>query len=183
MVSDPTAHLSNDTGPHPSLGGCYNINAAPGSGVCREARDGACVMYIEMGVDEEYLVDGGRYGADDSIEGAERARARKSRNYRTLIKSTSTPCDPQSPDQTYCAADKCDVIIGSETYCSQCESTYVPIDGVCNTIDNANGKCIPKNDGIAVRAWSLTTSTVEAATPRAPMDTMETATFASRAAQ
>ena len=92
-------------------------------------------------------VDSGRYGADDSIEGAERARTREARNYRTLIKSTSTPCDSQSPDQTHCAADKCDVIIGSETYCSQCENTYVPIDRACNTIDNANGKCTPKNDG------------------------------------
>ena len=62
--------------------------------MCREARDGACVMYREMGVDEEYSVDSGRYGADDSIEGAERARTREARNYRTLIKSTSTPCDP-----------------------------------------------------------------------------------------
>ena len=51
-------------------------------------------MYREMGVDEEYSVDGRRYGADDSIEGAERARTREARNYRTLIKSTSTPCDP-----------------------------------------------------------------------------------------
>ena len=104
-------------------------------------------MYREMGADEEYLVDGGRRGAHDSTEGAEKARTRESRNNRTLVKSTSTPCDPQSPDQTHCATDKCDVITGSETYCSQCEDTHVSIDGVCNTIDNANGKCTPKNDG------------------------------------
>ena len=29
------------------MGGCYSINAAPGSGVCREARDGVCVGYAE----------------------------------------------------------------------------------------------------------------------------------------
>ena len=29
------------------MGGCYDARAAPGSGVCREARDGACVGYKE----------------------------------------------------------------------------------------------------------------------------------------
>ena len=32
------------------MGGCYNARAAPGSGVCREARDGACVRYAEESV-------------------------------------------------------------------------------------------------------------------------------------
>ncbi|ESU41968.1 Serine/threonine protein kinase [Giardia duodenalis] len=31
----------------PARGGCYDARAAPGSGVCREARDGACVMHKE----------------------------------------------------------------------------------------------------------------------------------------
>ena len=29
-------------------------------GVCREARDGACMMYREMGAHEGHLIDGGR---------------------------------------------------------------------------------------------------------------------------
>ena len=29
------------------MGGCYDARAAPGSGVCREARDGACVGYAD----------------------------------------------------------------------------------------------------------------------------------------
>ncbi|ESU41342.1 Variant-specific surface protein, partial [Giardia duodenalis] len=31
----------------PARGGCYSARAAPGSGACREARDGACVEYKE----------------------------------------------------------------------------------------------------------------------------------------
>ena len=41
------AHSSNDVDLHPSLGGCYDTRAAPGSGVCRKARGGVCVRHAE----------------------------------------------------------------------------------------------------------------------------------------
>ena len=47
------------------MGGCYDTRAAPGSGVCREARDGACVRYVE-----ENSVDGGRHGTPVGVRAA-----------------------------------------------------------------------------------------------------------------
>ncbi|ESU40425.1 Variant-specific surface protein [Giardia duodenalis] len=40
-------YSSSDMDLHPPLGRCYNVSAAPGSGVRREARGGACVRYAE----------------------------------------------------------------------------------------------------------------------------------------
>ena len=114
-------------------GGCYSIRAAPGSGVCREARDGACVGHAE-----ENSVDGGRHGAQGSsaqgsTEGVERVR------------------DPQCADTTdHCAASACNVQIGDSLYCSQCKANYVPIDGTCTQVgDDIKTKC-KKADGSAL---------------------------------
>ncbi|ESU41459.1 Kinesin-like protein KIP3, partial [Giardia duodenalis] len=88
--------------------------------VCREARGGACVMYREMGADEEYSVDGRRNetqgsSAQNSMQGAERVR--------------ETAC-AQGSNAGECKT--CGATIGADTYCSACNGeNYAPVDGVC----------------------------------------------------
>ncbi|ESU44457.1 Variant-specific surface protein, partial [Giardia duodenalis] len=98
----------------------YSISAAPGSGVCREARDGACVQYAEEVTD----------------------RTKKSMR----VREGSTGCTADSTNTDHCASGKCDVTIGDKTYCSQCEANYVPIDGTCIEAAGQTDKCTT-NDG------------------------------------
>ncbi|ESU40455.1 Variant-specific surface protein [Giardia duodenalis] len=120
----------------PARGGCYGICVAPGSGVCREARDGACVMYAE----EEHTVDGGRYGsqgssAQNSMQGVERVKAPE---------DTCTPSNSAVPGK--CEQTSCTVLIGENTYCSKCSTTTeAPIDGVCKAISNDPSGCQAKS--------------------------------------
>ncbi|ESU44379.1 Variant-specific surface protein [Giardia duodenalis] len=112
----------------PARGGCYSISVT-GSGVCREARDGACVMYAE-----ELKV--GRTGARQGV--------------------ASGTCTPGTA-ATNCKADMCNVQIGGETYCSQCNAgAELLIDGTCVTsttelakkcITNSQGACTQCGDG------------------------------------
>ena len=87
--------------------------------MCREARGETCVMYREMGADEEFSVDGGRRGtqssrARDNMQGAERVR------------------ESQCADiSTNCETNSCNVQIGDSLYCSQCKAGFVPINGKC----------------------------------------------------
>ncbi|ESU40567.1 Variant-specific surface protein [Giardia duodenalis] len=87
------------------MGGCYGICVA-GSGVCREARDGACVRH-----------------AEELKVGRTEARER-------VASGTCT----SGTDPTNCKADMCNVQIGGETYCLQCnaENDHL-IDGACVT--------------------------------------------------
>ncbi|ESU40035.1 Synaptic glycoprotein SC2, partial [Giardia duodenalis] len=106
----------------PARGGCYDARAAPGGGVCREARDGACVGYAE-----ENSVDGRRdgtqgSGAHDSMQGAERVR-------EITCADTSTQCET------------CNVQIGDSLYCSQCKAGFAPINGKCTEAESAKIKC------------------------------------------
>ena len=117
---------------HSSLGGCYNTRVAPGSGVCREARDGACVRHAE-----EHSVDSGRHGmqsngAHDSVQGMERVRAPE---------DTCTPSSSAASGQ--CETSSSNVLIGENTYCSKCSTTdtEAPIDGVCKTINGDASGC------------------------------------------
>ncbi|ESU40284.1 Variant-specific surface protein, partial [Giardia duodenalis] len=98
--------------------GCYDARAAPGSGVCREARDGACVRYKE-----EHTVDGGRHGTPVGVRAAGQ-------------------CTDEANQQN-CEANSCNVQIGSNVYCSQCKTGgNVPIDGVCADKADAVDKCL-----------------------------------------
>ncbi|ESU39946.1 Variant-specific surface protein [Giardia duodenalis] len=119
------------------MGGCYDARAAPGSGVCREARDGACMMYREMDADEGHLIDGGRHGAqgsrtNDSMRGMKRVKAPE---------DTCTPSSSAAPGQ--CEASSSNVLTGENTYCSKCSTTdtEAPIDGVCKTINGDASGC------------------------------------------
>ncbi|ESU43225.1 Variant-specific surface protein, partial [Giardia duodenalis] len=97
----------------PAQGGCYNISVI-GSGVCREARDGACVGYAE-----ENSVDGGRHGTPVGVIAAGQ-------------------CTDEA-NQQKCEASSCNVLIGENTYCSKCSTTSeAPVNGVCTaTTDTA----------------------------------------------
>ncbi|ESU44178.1 Variant-specific surface protein, partial [Giardia duodenalis] len=89
---------------------CYSINAAPGSGVCREARDGVCVGHAEM-------------------VRAERAGAGETKNPQTA-------CTPGS-GTGQCKV--CEAAIGADKYCSECDqTTEAPIDGNCITISGGD---------------------------------------------
>ncbi|ESU42884.1 Variant-specific surface protein, partial [Giardia duodenalis] len=104
--------------------GCYDTHAAPGSGVCWEARRGACGWYVE-----ENSIDSGRHeaqdnGARDSTERVERVRE------ATCADSTGN-----------CEASACNVQIGDKLYCSQCKTGFVPINGQCTAKAGAIDKC------------------------------------------
>ena len=112
----------------------------PGSGVCKEARDGACMMYREMDADEGHLIDSGRHGAqgsrtNDSMQGVER------------VKAPGDTCTPSSSAASgKCEASSCNVLIGENTYCSKCSTTTkAPIDGVCKAISNDPSGCQAKS--------------------------------------
>ena len=97
-------------------GGCYDTRMDPGSGVCREARDGACVRYAE-----EHVVNDGRYKA----------------SIRVVAASQCT----QDTNTANCATGKCEMI-GATEVCTQCATAgNVPIDGVCNPFGEATDKC------------------------------------------
>ncbi|ESU40340.1 Variant-specific surface protein, partial [Giardia duodenalis] len=49
----------------------------------------------------------------------------------TRVRDTQTGCTAGSTDTDHCANSKCDVTIGDKTYCSQCATGYVPINGKC----------------------------------------------------
>ncbi|ESU40290.1 Variant-specific surface protein, partial [Giardia duodenalis] len=119
-ASDPAAHSSNDTDLHPACSGCYDTRAAPGSGVCRETRDGACVRYTEevRAETEEQLGT----GACEEVSGGG--------------PNTCKACGAVIGGTKYCSA--CNDS-GSEP------SSGAPTDGVC-TADNA--VCSAKSNGV-----------------------------------
>ncbi|ESU44791.1 Variant-specific surface protein, partial [Giardia duodenalis] len=98
----------------------------PGSGVCREARDGACVWHAEENKTDRTSTEVIRAGAGDTC-----------------------PKVSDSSTQTtgMCKMDKCDVTIGGNPYCSQCSKNDDHlVDGKCvdaNT-DTTNA-CTPKS--------------------------------------
>ena len=105
----------------------------PGNGVYREARDGACVMYREMGADEEHSVDGGRHGSQGSRARDDTKRAK-----------TAVKCTPNSNNCKTCGAT-----IGTDTYCSACNGeNYAPVDGVCVDVSASNQFCIGHASGV-----------------------------------
>eukprot|EP00701_Giardia_intestinalis_P000840 XP_001704664.1 VSP [Giardia lamblia ATCC 50803] len=53
----------------------------------------------------------------------------------------------QCADNTNCAADACNVLIGDKLYCSQCDAGSVPINGKCVGKDGATDKCKDSSGG------------------------------------
>ena len=49
--------------------------------------------------------------------------------------------EAQCADNTNCAADACNVLIGGKLYCSRCETGFVPINGKCTDKEGAKAKC------------------------------------------
>ncbi|ESU40492.1 Variant-specific surface protein [Giardia duodenalis] len=122
-------HTHQATRVHTLLAGRYCSVGVAGSSACREARDGACVMYREMGADEEHSVDDGRRGAHDSTEGDERVR--------------EATCTPNSNN-----CKTCEATIGADTYCSACNGeNYAPVNGVCADVGTDKSKCATNNAG------------------------------------
>ena len=91
--------------------------------MCREARDGACVRYVE-----ENSVDGGRHGTPVGVRAASQCT--------------------DATNQQKCEQNSCNVLIGENTYCSKCSNinTEAPIDGVCKTINGDASGCQVKSD-------------------------------------
>ena len=115
------------------MSGCYDARATPGSGVCREARDGVCMMYREMAAQKRRPVDGGRHGAHDSMHRAERMRA---------VQCTMG----NDGESTKCKNTKCDVWINSVQYCSQCAKTNeFLVNGVCKTTNEDSACATPSS--------------------------------------
>ena len=101
--------------------GCYSVSVVK-SGVCREARDGACERYAK-----KHMVDDGRHGTPVGVR-------------------VAGQCTDVTNQQS-CEASSCNVQIGSNVYCSQCKTgRNVPIDGVCVDKTAAVDKCL-KADG------------------------------------
>ncbi|ESU41440.1 Variant-specific surface protein, partial [Giardia duodenalis] len=119
------------------MGGYYNISVA-GSGVCREARDGACVEHAEKARAE-------RAGAGERID-----KQRKSETGR-IVKAAKT-CEEVvdgAPDQAgKCAKGKC-ISIGENRVCTQCGkmATEAPKNGVCTDLTSDTAVCATKDSG------------------------------------
>ncbi|ESU40801.1 Variant-specific surface protein, partial [Giardia duodenalis] len=108
----------------PARGGCYSISVA-GSGVCREARGGACVRY-----------------AEENKTDRTPTRVRVASAEETCPKAT----DDSTEEQGKCKSTKCDVTIGGNPYCSQCsEPSDHLVDGKCVAAgEDTNKACIAK---------------------------------------
>ncbi|ESU40321.1 Variant-specific surface protein, partial [Giardia duodenalis] len=90
----------------------------------QRARDGACVRYAEEVTDKK--------------------------KEPTRVREAPAGCTAETSSADHCASGKCDVTIGGKTYCSQCATGYVPIDGTCTQVGvNTSGKCL-KAGGTAV---------------------------------
>ncbi|ESU40543.1 Variant-specific surface protein, partial [Giardia duodenalis] len=110
------------------VGGCYSVGAV-GSGVRREARGGACVMYKEEVTDRT--------------------------KEPTRVREAPAGCTTNGDNN----CQTCDVTINGKTYCSQCAAGYVPIDGTCiqfgeSSVTTTAG--CKKNDDNSVDAQSTT---------------------------
>ncbi|KAE8303950.1 VSP [Giardia duodenalis] len=53
----------------------------------------------------------------------------------------------QCADNTNCAAEACNVLIGGKLYCSQCNTGFVPINGQCAGKEDAKTKCKDTDGG------------------------------------
>ena len=116
------------------MNGYYDISVA-GGGVCREARDGACVMYIEMGADEGHPVDGGRHGMQGS-------RAHENRQGVERVRETACAQGSNAGECKTCGAT-----IGADTYCSACNGeNYAPVNGVCVDASTSPGNTFCTKD-------------------------------------
>ncbi|ESU40164.1 Variant-specific surface protein, partial [Giardia duodenalis] len=102
------------------MDGCYDARAAPGSGVCREARDGACVMHKEEDKTDKTSAKVGATGVEET--------------------PTCEAVTDSTPVSKKCAQNKCDVTIGGSQYCSQCSKPdeYL-IDGACTAQVGTSG--------------------------------------------
>ena len=104
---------------HPGWSGCYDTRAAPGSGACRKARDGACVRHAEE-------VSGQR------------------KSLKVIGRQTSGTCPEANSGASQtgqCKNGKCDIWIGGGDFCSQCsQTTDYLINGKC-TADNTESAC------------------------------------------
>ncbi|ESU40144.1 Variant-specific surface protein, partial [Giardia duodenalis] len=102
----------------------YDARAAPGSGVCREARDGACVGHAE--------------------------EVRAERDKRRGAQDPRTNCQADSSSQTPGSCNTCGVTIGETIYCSKCnvEATYAPVNGQCADVtqDGSEKTLCPQHD-------------------------------------
>ncbi|ESU40521.1 Variant-specific surface protein [Giardia duodenalis] len=94
------------------MGGCYDTHAAPGSGVCREARDGVCGWYKEESIRGVRETEESR--AHDTSAEARGPRVRVSAKTRTRGQTGSGQC---SVGTNGCA--ECD---SSNTACARCEA-------------------------------------------------------------
>ncbi|ESU40291.1 Variant-specific surface protein, partial [Giardia duodenalis] len=101
----------------PARGGCYDARAAPGSGVCREARDGACVMYKE----EAKIMHAGA---------GERIDKQGEPEMQREVKAAQVTCT-EGTNTGQCKTGKC-ISIGEDRVCTDCgKAGEVPINGKC----------------------------------------------------
>ena len=107
--------------------GCYDTRAAPGNGVCREARDGVCARYVNEDKTDRTSAGVIRAGAGD----------------------TCPKVDNDSSQVTgRCKSTKCDVTIGGNPYCSQCSKNDDHlVDGKCVAASgDTNNNCVNTNN-------------------------------------
>ncbi|ESU45748.1 Variant-specific surface protein, partial [Giardia duodenalis] len=114
-------HLSDTRPLHPARGGCHSVSAV-GSGVCREARDGAYVMYKE----EAKVRHAGTGKRIDKQEEPE---------MRIKVKATQVTCI-EGTTTGQCKTGKC-ISIGADNVCTDCgKAGEVPINGKCVAYNN-----------------------------------------------
>ncbi|KWX11374.1 Variant-specific surface protein [Giardia duodenalis assemblage B] len=111
-------------------GVCYSVSVVK-SGVCREARDGACVEHAE-----EARAD--RAGAGERIDKHGRLET------RGIVKEAKTceeVTDSSNPTTGQCKKGKC-ISIGEDRVCTDCgKAGEVPINGQCIGKDTASNQC------------------------------------------
>ncbi|ESU45600.1 Variant-specific surface protein, partial [Giardia duodenalis] len=92
--------------------------------VCREIRDRACVRYVEEVTDKK--------------------------KGPTRVREAQPGCTAETSSADHCENDHCDVTIGGKTYCSQCATGFVPINGTCIDESGQDAKCTTNTKGVCL---------------------------------
>ncbi|ESU45326.1 Variant-specific surface protein [Giardia duodenalis] len=140
----------------PAWGGCYSIRAAPGSGVCREARDGACVRHAEEARAEAREPRTGCQAQDTG--GPETCHTCGAVidevSYCSQCNDSGSEPSSGAPTDGTCQADNAVCSAKSNGVCTTCTGSSFMFKGGCYATANAPGKtmCTQAANGICSAA-------------------------------
>ncbi|ESU44857.1 Variant-specific surface protein [Giardia duodenalis] len=153
-ISQQPFHPSSDMAPAPSLGGCYSAGAAPGSSVCREARDGACARHAE-GVRSVQTAETCTTGAEIGKCAPNHCNVQIGDSvYCSQCSNGGSDASSPAPTNGVCSADNNECSAKAEGRCTTCDHASFLFQGGCYSKGAAPGNtmCTQAANGICSAA-------------------------------